>query len=187
MRLEFDMTVDDAVDLNLRGLRRSKTFRSIRARAIWTPALISGPAVLATWILSSGSPPNSTVMWAIGGIVAVVFSVVAYFLGRWFYDWTVSRRIRRIVLEQFGKADSVRCEIELRPAELWTRQDGTEITLPWADLEDVVDTNDGIELRFRNGLVLARTRVFASPGQRAAFLAWVKGALSESNTTLLNS
>ena len=114
-------------------------------------------------------------MWAVGIGVAVVVSVLAYFLGRWFYDSTVSRRVRRMVLEQFSSASSVQCEMEVRPTALWTSQDGTEITFPWRDLEEVVDTGNAIELRFRTGLAIARSRVFSSPGQRAEFLSLVKG------------
>jgi len=175
MRLEFDMTVDDAVDLNQRVLARSKTARSVRSRSIWITTLVSGPISLATWILGSGSSPEGPAMWAVGIGVAVVVSVLAYFLGRWFYDSTVSRRVRRMVLEQFSSASSVQCEMEVRPTALWTSQDGTEITFPWRDLEEVVDTGNAIELRFRTGLAIARSRVFSSPGQRAEFLSLVKG------------
>jgi hypothetical protein len=184
MRLEFDMTVADAVDLTHRALARSKTARSIRSRSIWISALISGPIVLVTWIVSSGSAPSSPGMWAVGLGVALVVSVLAYFLARWLYDRIVSGRIRRIVLEQFAKVDSVRCIIELRPTDLWTRQDGTEISLPWRDMEEVVDTGDAIELRFRSGLVVARTRVFSSPDQRAEFLTSVRRTLAESAAKL---
>lgn len=53
--------------------------------------------------------------------------------------------------------------------------DGTEITLPWQRMEEVIDTGDAIELRFRNALVVARNRVFSSPGQRAEFLSIAEG------------
>jgi hypothetical protein len=178
MRIEFDMTVDDAVDLNHRVLQRSKTARSIRSRSIWLPAVISGPIMLATWSLSSGALPSTPGMWAFGLGVAVVVCVAVYFLGRWLYDRTVSARIRRLVLEQYGQAESMRCAIELRPTDVWTRQNGTEITIPRRDIEEVVDTDDAIELRFRNGLVLARNRVFSSPDQRAEFLASVRRTLA---------
>jgi hypothetical protein len=114
-------------------------------------------------------------MLAVALGVAIVFSLLSYFWARWFYDRTISGRIKRIVLEQFAKADSLRCEIELRPNDLWTRQDGTEITLPWRDIEEVVETGDAIELRFRNGLVVARNRVFSSPSHRAEFLGIAEG------------
>ena len=175
MRLEYDVNVDDSVDTTHRAMARSKTVRSVRSRTIWFTALISGPLVPITWAVSSGSAPGTPTMWAVAFAVAVVGIVFAYWGARWSYDWTVSRRIRRIVLEQFGKAASVHCEIELRSGDFWTRENGTEVTLPWQQLDEVVDTGDAIELRFRNALVVARNRVFSSPAQRAEFLSIAEG------------
>jgi hypothetical protein len=181
MRLDFDMTVDDAVDLNHRALRRSEAVRSMRSRSIWIPTVVSGPLVLVTWSLSSGALPGTPGEWAFGIGIAGVVSVLAYLFGRWYYDSTVSRRMKRIVLEHFKQAKSVRCAIELRSTDVWTSQDGTEISFPLHDIDEVVDTDDAIEVRFRNGLVVARNQVFSSPNQRGEFLALIRAGRSRSS------
>jgi hypothetical protein len=182
MRVEFDFSLEDVVDLNHRAMNRSKAVRSIRSRAIWIPAVISGPVLLATWIVVSGSGPGSAGMWAVGLGVAVAFSILNYYFWRWNYDWSVSRRIRRLVREQLAKAQSMRCTIELRPTGVWALQDGTEILHSWSDLEEVIDSADDLELRFRNGFVIARNRGFSSPDQRAEFFAAVTDKLAASPT-----
>ena len=178
MRLDYDFTFEEAIDTNRRAMVRSKTFRSIRSRSISITSIVSGIALFAAWVGSSmmnGFRPPSIFELSIVLVVALVVSVAVYFGYGWLYDWTVSRRLRRLVEEQWGKSDSHKCGIETRPDELWVYSDGTSVTHRWDDVEEVADTGDAIELQFRNGLIVARNRAFKSPEQRAEFLSIAEG------------
>lgn len=86
------------------------------------------------------------------------------------YDRHVARRVRALLQQQFGARLPVRCQIELRPAGLWGRQEGVDIELDWTMAEAVEDTTDGVELWFRWGLVIARNRGFATSSDRERFI-----------------
>jgi hypothetical protein len=68
--------------------------------------------------------------------------------------------------------------VELREQGLWVRQRSVEILYGWSDLKSVEDRPSGIALRFGAGYVLVRSRAFATPDARDAFLAAAKARLA---------
>jgi hypothetical protein len=173
MRLDYDFTIDEAIDTNRRAMARSETMRSIRSRQISITSIVSGIALFVTWVsrsMMAGFGTPSIFELSIVVVIALAVSVATYFGYGRLYDWTVSRRLRRLVEEQWAKSDSHTCAIETRPDELWAYSDGTSVSHRWNDMEAVVDTGDAIELQFRNGLIVARNRAFRSSEERAEFL-----------------
>lgn len=168
MKLEYEYTLEDLVDSSRRAMLRSKTVQDMRTRSIWATTLTAGVALVATWWYSSGasSSPKLTIPIA----VAVVVSTIIYFGYSRYYDWLATYRTKRILREHLKKSKSRLCEMETRGDSLWVRQDAVEITYGWNDLEKVVDTGNDVELRFRNGSVIARNRAFGSDADRAEFI-----------------
>lgn len=163
IRIEFDATLDEFVDVHMRQVRRSKMSKRWRLRS-----MISGGVVgsgLAAVVLDglSGRPHGN------GMVAAVLFGGLVGSMSGPLYDRTLASRVRQMVSEQYGVLPR-RCEIELRPTSLWVRQDGVEMALDWTTAEAVEDTADGVEVWFRWGLVVARNRSFVTSSDRDRFV-----------------
>lgn len=163
--VQFDATVDDLVDVQLRFLRKSKVASSWpRVDGLF---ISLGTAlavfVLIRFLLDAGL--------AAGFIGAGIAALVAYITYPHDYERRIRRRLSRLLTEQFGKSQSLLCEVELRPKGIWVRQGNIEIIHDWAALRAIQDTPAGVEFTFSGGLLLVRSRAFATRAERDEFLA----------------
>ena len=177
-RFEFDATIDEIVDVQMRMAHATQTFaRQRRNQVIW-----SGLAVVITAPLTFlykaeqalGHAPPMFVM--IGVVTASVVSgmAIAYLAGRYF-DWRVARYVRRVLNERHAGAAHVRLEIETRPEGLWCRSSGIEATISWSQLTRTNDAADAVEFWFSSpALFRLPARAFSSDGQRQQMLRAVK-------------
>jgi len=74
------------------------------------------------------------------------------------------------MIDEYGKSPAWTCEIELRREGTWVRNFGVEILFPWSETIDIADLDGAIELRFREGLVVARDKAFATVDHRREFI-----------------
>ena len=169
-RVEFEASVDEVADAGVRYLRSSEAGRATRRRETLRSAVISGAALFVVAMTVTGWPswPAAAVVGALAVLWALLFWWVYSAL---IYDAAVRKRLRAFAVEQLGNRQAFDCVIELRPEGAWARQNDAEVLLPWKDAVAVRDAEDGVELGFRSGFMLARDRGFASADQRAAFLA----------------
>jgi len=175
-RVEFEATLDDLVDANLRLARSTRAFRSSRRRSIWFSRIV--PAAAFVYFRT----PYLDDLTA-GGRVALVaaLAVAGWLFGLVFaryYDWVVTRQYREVVAELLGDAQTVSGVIELRQDEVWTEQNGTQSTFPWSRSAGVEDTGDAIELRFNPGIVVVRNKYLADADQRVRLLAQARALSS---------
>lgn len=170
VRVEFDASVDEFVDVSLRLANRLKTHRAQRRSSQNAIGVFFGVA-FAVFVIGSASPrPPAVWAAAIGGAVAL--GALMHYVFGLYDDRCARRQYRRVAEEMFRGAARVRCEIELRFDSVWARQLGTELTFPWAGSMAITDAADGVELWFHPlALVLARDRAFQSAADRRAFLA----------------
>ena len=167
MRLEFDSTVDELVDVNFRLAEHTATFRRQR---MWSQVFAGGSltvAMVATPFLRGRFPMS--VMIAIVG-AAIVLGVLFGFLYGHFHNWYVRRHYHRMVKEMLGGVETFRCEFELRPDVLWCKTTTSELSFPWSRLTRVNDTADSVELWFDPGLAVVRNRAFHRPNDRRDFI-----------------
>jgi len=162
-RAEFEATIDDFVDVQLRMLERSRVAQGWRRRDRWWSAAITGIAVFLAMGLGRSSPP--LVYRAPVGVLWTI--VYLFFFERWMGAQRISR-ITRYLREHLGDGP-VKVIIELRPQAMWTRQADTEMLFDWKNATAVEEAPAGVEVIFRNATVLARERGFAGPVERAAF------------------
>lgn len=169
-RVEFKASVDESADAGLRYLRSTDAGRAIRRRDAVRSGVISGATLFVVAMTINGWASWLAAVF-IGGL-AVVWALVFWWVySALIYDRAVLKRLRAFAVEQLGNRDAFECVIELRPEGAWIRQNDAEVLLPWKDAVAVRDAEDGVELVFRSGFILARDRGFASVDQRAAFLA----------------
>ena len=162
-RVEYDCTMDEIVDTQLRLSGSTQTYRSTRRKSIYVVAAIGAIVVLAITVREAADVPVAL-------FSAAVAAAIAGFLYARIFDSTARKQYLSAVSEQFGGAPSVHCEIELREDAVWTRQHGMELTFPWKQVYRVEDTSDAVELWFRPGLVTARNRAFAGAAERRHFM-----------------
>ena len=167
-RVTYDATVDDAVDVAWRLASRTAAVQKQLRLNVLICSAIAGLAFTG-YVIYSGATAPSAVMFAIAG--GVVF---AAFVGRLYRHFLVKDTLklhRKIIAEQFGGSPTVRCEVELRPDALWARHLGMEMLFPWNICTTIVDNGDDIEMNFSPGICVVRSRYFATPAEREAFLA----------------
>jgi hypothetical protein len=175
-RVEFDTTLDEIVDTQLRATRLTKAGRSWRRRAVVgagvsAGVLFTGVVFLALSIRADAARVTDFAIAAVGGLV--IGSGWGRTYGR-IYDWWVRRRTGRFIAEWLGGKGPFRCEIELRLRGPWVRMASVETAYTWTDATYVEDKPDSIEVRFLAGLIVVRNRVFQTPFSRQRFLQEVR-------------
>jgi hypothetical protein len=102
--------------------------------------------------------------------IALLLAILVGFLAGRAHDHWQKRCVRQYLAEQLRGAQTLRCEIELRPSGVWIQQDNVEMLFKWSDVVAVNDGATGVEIVFKNSLVIARNRAFSIPEQRDTFL-----------------
>ncbi len=168
-RLVYDATVDDAVDVSLRLAGRTKAFQGQIRRNVVIVGVLGGLAFAVAWMLLSTTPtaPALPIVLAAGAAFGVGFA----YLFRRFLIAEIRKQHRKIVAEQFGNRPTIPSELELRSDSVWVRQAGMEMTFPWTLCTGIKDNPDDIQMDFSPGMCVVRSRHFASPAERQAFLA----------------
>lgn len=167
LRVEFDFSLDEVVELHRYQIKRTREGASWRKREQWHFA-VAFALVLATVLLMTGRARNATsAAWVVGGASALGLVLMVPY--GWYYDHVVKTRTRRVLAEQLG-AGPYHCSIEIRPGGLWVSQCGVELNFLWPEAISVEDTPEGIMTVFKAGRVLAQSRGFRSPAHRQKFL-----------------
>jgi len=161
MRAQFNHDQEDIVDASKRFLAHSKAARTLRRQdRIWF-AIIVGAAVFAFFLRSP---------WA-GLFIALVVAIFFVVLAGIFYESSLKNRLRKIVRESHGDKNAFVCEVELTSESLVTRGDNTRTVTEWKDVEEIVVTNDTIDIFAKHhGGVIVRNRAFKSESERQQFI-----------------
>lgn len=164
VRIEFDATLDEVVDVGMRMVRRTGACQRARRRSQWS----FGVALPLLFLAASGTfgRADSAGDWGIVVAAGVGVGLGSGFLYGRFHDSLVRSHCRHALAEMHAGATSLHCEVELRPENLWIKQNDLEQLFPWHRATMVNDRGDAVELWFSQGLVVLRNRVFASPATR---------------------
>jgi hypothetical protein len=161
MKIAFDFTLDDMVDVAERAADRSNTIQGMRVQARYVSSLVA--AVLVYLIL-----PGSETWRLVGAGVAALICA-------WIYPGDHKKlhrkKLRQHFVEQFGGEGPFHCEVELTPEGLAVTQAGAHIVREWSTITAVLDTGDSIEFVARgSGTLVVRNRAFKSRSEHAEFL-----------------
>jgi hypothetical protein len=168
VHLEFNSTLDEIVDANMRLAARTSAYRQERRRAQWTVAACYGIAsVIAVF---RGLDAVSPIAAAITAGFAIGSGALGFFAYGRFHDWYARRNCSRMVRDLYRGLEPVGCAFEVRQDALWTKVKDIETSFPWSSLTRVDDGPDSIELWFNPGLAVVRNRAFRSQDERRLFL-----------------
>jgi hypothetical protein len=151
MRVQFEFTLDDVVDVQLRVLKRSRAARAWRLRDLVATALLSGVLLFAII-------PGETSTRLIVGILGLILGAVFYPIVN---ESTVKRRLMKLLQENAGPDSVSICEVELSDSGVHARQNGMEIIYRWENVKEVKETRDSVDIYAeKGGLVVVRKRAF---------------------------
>jgi hypothetical protein len=167
IRVEFDSTLDELVDVNIRLAEHTVAFRRQR---IWSQVFMGGALAVAMIVTVFLRAPLRLVTGVAVVGAAVAFGVLLGFLYGHFYDGYVRRHYRRMLKEMSRGAETIRCEFELRPDVLWCKTTAAEMSFSRSRLTRINDTEDSVELWFDPGLAVVRNRAFLRPDDRREFI-----------------
>jgi hypothetical protein len=173
LRVEFDATIDEVVDVQIRLLKRTETRNRLKRQQVLFTGF-AGAVGLPLALLSQIRPLSFPLIVAVITVGVAVGVLVAYLYGHYF-EWHVRHYTRRLIAETSTGAGALVQEIELRTMGVWCRTGGMEITLPWAQITHVTDAVDAVELWFSlPALVRVPSRAFSSDESRRVFLREVR-------------
>jgi len=149
------------VDASKRFLAHSKAARTWRRQdRIWFAIILRGRRFCFFPPISMGR-----LIYRAGG--CDIFVILAGI----FYESSLKNRLRKIVRESHGDKNAFVCEVELTPESLVTRGDNTRTVTEWKDVEEIVVTNDTIDIFAKHhGGVIVRNRAFKSESERQQFI-----------------
>jgi hypothetical protein len=165
MRVQFDYTIEDLVDVQMRVLNNSRAVRAWRWRDLVLTSLMTGIFVFAII-------PEEITVRIIVGIIGLILGAVLYPVVS---EMTIKRRLRKWCEENAGPAKTFTCEVELNESGIHSQQNETQIVFPWKNMKEIRETKDSVDIYFeRGGLMVIRNRAFTSPEERQRFIELAK-------------
>ncbi len=160
MKINYEATIDEVVDLQLRILERSKTVRKWKRQGlIGAPFAFALTYLMIAYLFVSFTIVEKLVFSSLAGI-----SFIAFYLGT--HKARTRGRVRRLLVEQLGSDGPFPTEYELRDDGLVVQTKGTEIKFDWSNFTEVNETDLELELIAGTGGIAALPkRVFQSEEQ----------------------
>jgi hypothetical protein len=162
--VQFDPTFDELIDVELRFLRSSKAASAWRRNDAIFAAV--GAALLTFFAIQILT--HATLLLSLLG--TSVGALIGYKTYPRDQERRLRRRLMRLLKEQLGEVQSIRCDVELGPHGITVRQQGRTITYSWSNVKEIHDTPHGVEFRFAPGLLVVRSRAFPDQAARDQFL-----------------
>lgn len=161
MKVKFDFTLDDLVEVSERASARSRVMRSLQSRGLIVVCLAG--AVVAFFTVAGSTERR---LFAAAVIAVVGALIYPFSMGR-----ARQSQLRKYFREQFGGDGPYSCEVELTPACLVTLQAGTRAERAWSTVTAIHETADSVDFAFKgSGSLVVRNRAFGSPEERSAFV-----------------
>jgi hypothetical protein len=163
MKISFSFDINDLFDVTMRAASRGRLRRpwdGVLAQ-LWS-LLIAVPSM--GWVVYSFTHPGAYPL-------VLAFAGIAGGLAQWYAAQARRTRVFDHLEYASGGRGPFRCEVELAPGGIVTRQFEEEVHRPWASVVAVRDTPSGVEVDFgRRGVLVVRPNGFASAAERDAFI-----------------
>lgn len=161
MKVQFEATLDDFVDVTRRSMARSQQIRKWRWQNMLLSTAIAGFIV---YLIMPGASGEKLFLATIGVIVAVCLDPIISRSG-------LNRRLRKLSRESLGSDGPVTVQVELSATGVWVKQQNIQITYEWMNVEEIQESSGSIDFFMKNNLMVAvRNRAFNSEAVKAEFL-----------------
>jgi hypothetical protein len=161
-RVEFDATLEDIADVEMRFVRGTKTYRRGRRQSQWTVAVIVA-GILAVTLQDHISPTGIAALSGLSGFAC------ASLYGAYYERW-VKQSYLQWAHDLYDGASTVPCAFELRDDVFWGKTGNIEVGFPWPEGVSLDDRGDCIEVWCHPTLAVIRNRAFRSDSERQVFL-----------------
>jgi hypothetical protein len=151
------------VDAAVRFLRRSRTARSWRWKGAIFLTLFYWLVIYVVFISFLQNPYLAVMM-------AVFTAIMNAALYPMFHERATVKRLRRFYKESYGDRNNFACEVELAPHEIRIEGDTTRTVYQWNLVEEIVSTEDSVDIFTRSGGAIVRNRAFQAPEERQRFI-----------------
>ena len=178
MKVQFEFTPNDLIDVHNRIVARSKVWRSTRLKGLLATALL-------VWVVMFLLLHRTPLLGVIIGLFAAAFAALLFPVMQ---KREVEKQLRKLSTEMFGATQSVLCEVELRPEGVWVRQMNNQVLYEWPSVEEVEERPDSVDIFTRSGSgLVVRNRAFASAEERSRFITLAKAGVGLThNQALIN-
>jgi hypothetical protein len=161
MIVQFDVTIDDLVDVSMRSWANSKTMRLWR----WQGAAVTGLVAAMTAYILLG------VTSSVRLVIAFAAGLIGAALHLWSYKESHRKRTRKLCREQMGTDAPFAVTVELLDSGISFSSPGVRVTYEWPRIERVEETADALYFVSRNNTRSAvRKRGFESEAMKDEFL-----------------
>jgi hypothetical protein len=163
MRVTFNAAIDEIVDAQIRIFSDSAVGRRDRHVAALATSVVAGAVV-------------ALITWGFGPAIAISFTAagaaLGYFLFGREYRKTLTKKVRKLVVEQLGQDTPVAVSVSLEDGGLLVEQLRTTVEFRWEQITGMVDLPAAVEFRAVRpvGLMRIPARAFPSMTDRAAFV-----------------
>jgi hypothetical protein len=154
MQVQFEYTVDDLIDVTMRGARQKNINLSWRWSDFIFYSLVSG--FVTFWISKAIGFTRLFSSVLVGTIIGIFYIFLQRIL--------VKHRIRKICVAQMNGSQVGQFQIELHTDGYWIKQNNVEKLYHWGDLVRLIKNEEIIEFYSKVGdVTVVRSRAFDSP------------------------
>lgn len=177
--IEFDTTIDEIVDVNMRLVQNTATFRRRRREWQWSLGVCLAGGFIVALLRNADFEATGLLTFTVcAAVVAGILGGYAY--GR-YHDATIRSSYAQLMRELYGNTTVVHWRFQVREDALWVHSPHAQISYPWSQLTRVEEHSGLIELWFPPGLAVVRNRAFHSDLERVGFLKDVRQRLLHKN------
>jgi uncharacterized membrane protein SirB2 len=170
MKVQFEFTQEDMIDLDRRVNKRSKFFKKNYRKNLIIYSII---IFMFSFIIFSEESFITKIIYA------MFFSLIYIAI----YPFLVRRRqrknVRKFLKEFYNTTGPFVCEVELTPDGFYSKQMNIQIFQKWEDVNEIVETPDSLDIftNNNNSGVIIRKRAFNSKEEQNKFFNLAKDYL----------
>ena len=169
VRVRFDATLDEFVDVSLRMWRRQYA-----ALPFWRRDAVAASVLGAVVLFLMSGPPIARRLVAAG--MGLVLGAVFYPILR---ESSWKRQATRSLREWLGGRPTALVEVEPRAQGIWIGQNDAEMLWPWRDVTGIDESSSDLQIHLvQHGLIIVRGRAFPDPAVRSAFIAEIRSRMA---------
>lgn len=163
MKKEYQSTIEDAVEAQFRLAELLGTVRKLK----WIGLIVApGVAILLCFFLLD----NLAAKLIIGGSAAGLF--IPYHISN--YKKNYRKRIRKVLIKTLGTDQPIPSEYEMNETGLIFRQLGQEMKFSWGNAQEVIQTDNSIEILMKPiGVTIIHNRIFSEPAEWQAWVTYI--------------